>query len=190
MPWKFRFRNITCIGNFRWCIRGECRLDCFGWDLHSRYPVCTCCVARARGHASNFSPALVFSDARRKDRRACAPPQTHFPWKLTGEISFDDIAAAGGPPDQWDALPTNAKLQIILFIGPRIHRRTARSARALLWHTGAARTVLLVEIEDEFHSKCTNEPRDEYRACGSSLVYVFFEINGLLCTLYGLEMLF
>merc|ERR1719359_735927 len=41
----------------------------------------------------------------------------HFPWKLTGEISFDDIAAAGGPPDQWDALPTNSKLQILLFIG-------------------------------------------------------------------------
>merc|ERR1719515_623918 len=41
----------------------------------------------------------------------------HFPWKLTGEISYDDIAAAGGPADQWDALPTNAKLQIILFVG-------------------------------------------------------------------------
>ena len=49
-----------------------------------------------------------------------SPIQFHFPWKLTGEISFDDIAAAGGPPDQWDALPTNAKLQIILFIGPRM----------------------------------------------------------------------
>ena len=33
--------------------------------------------------------------------------------------------------------------------------------------------MLLVEIEDEFHSKCTNEPRDEYRACGLELVYVF-----------------
>ena len=51
--------------------------------------------------------------------RPSLPIQFHFPWKLTGEISFDDIAAAGGPPDQWDALPTNAKLQIILFIGPR-----------------------------------------------------------------------
>merc|ERR1711937_578898 len=38
----------------------------------------------------------------------CVQSNTHFPWKLTGEISFDDIAAAGGPPDQWDALPTNA----------------------------------------------------------------------------------
>merc|ERR1719247_285288 len=41
----------------------------------------------------------------------------NFPWKLTGDISFSDIAAAGGPADQWDALPTNAKLQIIGFVG-------------------------------------------------------------------------
>jgi len=40
-----------------------------------------------------------------------------FPWKLTGEISYADIAAAGSPQDQWDALPTAAKLQIILFVG-------------------------------------------------------------------------
>jgi hypothetical protein len=40
-----------------------------------------------------------------------------FPWKLTGDISFEDIAAAGGPPEQWDALPTAAKLQILIFIG-------------------------------------------------------------------------
>ena len=152
MPWKFRFRNITCIGNLRWCIRGECRLDCFGWDLLSRYPLHVLCSASSRTRFQLFT-ALVSSDARPKDRRACAPPQTHFPWKLTGEISFDDIAAAGGPPDQWDALPTNAKLQIILFIGPRIQRRTAISTRTLLWHTGAARTVLLVEIEDDYESR-------------------------------------
>ena len=30
---------------------------------------------------------------------------------------YDQIAAAGGPADQWDALPTNAKLQIIVFVG-------------------------------------------------------------------------
>jgi hypothetical protein len=47
----------------------------------------------------------------------CAQSNFHWPGMLTGEISYDDIAAAGGPPDQWDALPTNAKLQIILFIG-------------------------------------------------------------------------
>ena len=36
-----------------------------------------------------------------------------FPWKLTGETSFADIAAAGGPADQWDALPSASKLQIL-----------------------------------------------------------------------------
>merc|ERR1711998_784532 len=46
-----------------------------------------------------------------------------FPWALTGSsfggetIMFSDIAAAGGPAAQWDALPTNAKLQILLVIG-------------------------------------------------------------------------
>ena len=47
----------------------------------------------------------------------------HFPWALQGAafggetITFGDIAAAGGPGDQWDALPTPAKLQIFAAIG-------------------------------------------------------------------------
>jgi len=41
----------------------------------------------------------------------------HFPWKLTGDVTYADISAAGSPPDQWDALPTAAKVQILLFIG-------------------------------------------------------------------------
>merc|ERR1719238_2292832 len=32
-------------------------------------------------------------------------------------ISFADISAAGGPADQWDALPSAAKLQILVVIG-------------------------------------------------------------------------
>merc|ERR1712063_172415 len=48
-----------------------------------------------------------------------------FPWNLQASfgsidvptISFADIAAAGGPADQWDALPTAAKLQIFGAIG-------------------------------------------------------------------------
>merc|ERR1719213_1432348 len=51
----------------------------------------------------------------------------HFPWNLQGPvtgtlanvptISFGDISAAGGPADQWDALPSPAKLQILAVVG-------------------------------------------------------------------------
>jgi len=52
-----------------------------------------------------------------------------FPWNIQGPvggtgtiaslpaISFADISAAGGPADQWDALPTAAKLQILGVVG-------------------------------------------------------------------------
>ena len=35
----------------------------------------------------------------------------------TPPVSFADIAAAGSPADQWDALPSSAKIQILLFVG-------------------------------------------------------------------------
>ena len=51
----------------------------------------------------------------------------HVPWGLTGgafegafggpSITFGDIAAAGGPGAQWDALPAEAKIQIICAVG-------------------------------------------------------------------------
>jgi hypothetical protein len=53
----------------------------------------------------------------------------HFPWALQAPIgsvgamsnqaaiSFGDISAAGGPADQWDALPSAAKLQILGVVG-------------------------------------------------------------------------
>jgi len=41
----------------------------------------------------------------------------HFPWKSTlSGLSYADIAAAGSPPAQWDAVPTNAKWQIFGLI--------------------------------------------------------------------------
>jgi hypothetical protein len=47
----------------------------------------------------------------------------YFPWNLSGfmpgskVVSFADISAAGGPADQWDALPTSAKVQILGVVG-------------------------------------------------------------------------
>merc|ERR1719266_1986955 len=41
----------------------------------------------------------------------------HFPWNLATDVSYADIAAAGGPAAQWDALPTASKLQIFGAIG-------------------------------------------------------------------------
>jgi len=42
----------------------------------------------------------------------------HWPWALTSSgISFADISATGFPSEQWDALPTVAKLQILGAIG-------------------------------------------------------------------------
>ena len=48
----------------------------------------------------------------------------HFPWNIQGPfpsgldtVSFGDISAAGSPADQWDALSTGAKLQILGVVG-------------------------------------------------------------------------
>ena len=49
---------------------------------------------------------------------ACSSgPGLHPLLLCAGEISYADIAAAGSPPDQWDALPSAAKVQILCFIG-------------------------------------------------------------------------
>ena len=41
----------------------------------------------------------------------------HFPWATTlSGMTYADIAAAGSPPAQWDAVPTNAKWQIFGLI--------------------------------------------------------------------------
>jgi len=42
----------------------------------------------------------------------------HWPWAMTlSGTTYADIAAAGGPASQFDALPTSAKLQILAFVG-------------------------------------------------------------------------
>jgi len=39
----------------------------------------------------------------------------HWPWNIAPGIPFADIAAAGGAPAQWDAVPTLGKVQFFLF---------------------------------------------------------------------------
>jgi len=42
----------------------------------------------------------------------------HFPWATSfSGMTYADIAAAGSPPAQWDAVPTAAKWQIFMMIG-------------------------------------------------------------------------
>jgi len=42
----------------------------------------------------------------------------HWPWASSfSGLTYADIAAAGSPPAQWDAVPTAAKWQIFLMIG-------------------------------------------------------------------------
>jgi len=41
----------------------------------------------------------------------------HWPGNLANGVSYESISAAGGPAQQWDAMPTLAKVQIILFVG-------------------------------------------------------------------------
>ena len=47
----------------------------------------------------------------------------YFPWRLTGgpnPIMHADISAAGSPAEQWDALPIEAKYQIIVRRTPLV----------------------------------------------------------------------
>ena len=63
----------------------------------------------------------------------------YFPWKLTGgpnPIMHADISAAGSPADQWDALPFEAKCQIIVC--HFVHRTPDCRAQAGLLLTRAS----------------------------------------------------
>jgi len=39
----------------------------------------------------------------------------HWPWPMT--MDGQSFALSGSPPEQWDAIPLNAKLQIVAFVG-------------------------------------------------------------------------
>ena len=65
--------------------------------------------------------------ARDLDENRLATRESHTPHSLRRALTggplgdsstmFTDIAAAGGPGDQWDALPSGSKMQILIFIG-------------------------------------------------------------------------
>jgi len=46
----------------------------------------------------------------------CVQSNVCFPWEIAKGIPYSQIAAAGSPPAQWDAVPTEGKLQILLVI--------------------------------------------------------------------------
>jgi len=46
----------------------------------------------------------------------CVQSNTCFPWEIAKGVPYSDIFAAGSPPAQWDAVPTEGKLQILLVI--------------------------------------------------------------------------
>merc|ERR1719353_629083 len=59
-----------------------------------------------------------------------ALPQTSLTSSLP-TLSFADISAAGSPGDMWDALPTAAKVQIILVVGfPEMHGENSLALEA------------------------------------------------------------
>jgi hypothetical protein len=46
----------------------------------------------------------------------CVQSNTCFPWEIAKGIPYSTIFEAGSPPAQWDAVPTEGKLQILLVI--------------------------------------------------------------------------
>jgi len=46
----------------------------------------------------------------------CVQSNACFPWDIAKGVSYASIQAAGSPPAQWDAVPTEGKLQILLAI--------------------------------------------------------------------------
>ncbi len=79
------------------------------------------CAQARRAHPSPAPSPAHRRTARGDVTRVAACAQAlgvHFPWALTTSgTTFADISAAGYPNEQWDALPTAAKLQIFAAIG-------------------------------------------------------------------------
>ena len=77
---------------------GESSKETIGWYRHAE-------IKHGRVAMAAFVGYIVQSNG------------INFPWSTTlSGMTYSDIAAAGSPPAQWDAVPTNAKWQIFFLI--------------------------------------------------------------------------
>ena len=88
----------------------------------------------------------------------------HFPGlcSFSGGVSFADIAAAGGPMEQWAAVPAEGKFQILLAIGIIEHQsewkvRVTALTRA---HSPRARETLSTAKPPPPPPPCTAPPHN------------------------------
>jgi len=88
--------------------------ETIGWFRHAEIKHGRVAMAAFVGYCVLVVDAR-FASGRRVQRHPL--PWNIQGWQGTPVVSFADIAAAGGPADQWDALSTPAKLQILGVIG-------------------------------------------------------------------------
>ena len=108
MPRHFRRTFTSCTDPLN-IINEETSPETIGWFRHAE-------IKHGRVAMAGFVGYCVHANG------------IVFPWNIQAPIeqigqpdlpaiAFSDITAAGSPADQWDALPTAAKVQIICVIG-------------------------------------------------------------------------
>ena len=94
-------------------VTEETAPETIGWFRHAE-------IKHGRVAMAGFVGWLVHSNGITFPWNIQAPLDLGFNPAATANlptVSFADISAAGGPADMWDALPTAAKVQIILVVG-------------------------------------------------------------------------
>jgi len=87
--------------------------ETIGWFRHAE-------IKHGRVAMAGFIGYIVHANGITFPWNIQAPLDYGPGWPFTKDlaaISFSDISAAGAPGDMWDALPTAAKLQILLVVG-------------------------------------------------------------------------
>ena len=81
-----------------------------------------------------------------------------FPWAISGTQTFADIAAAGGPGAQWDALSLTAKAQIFTFIFlMEVRRRSAFAFLLFQFNSRLFADRFSLSLPPYFYSQCVGE---------------------------------